>query len=124
MNNFTSNILVGLALFLLTFSSCKKEEFGPQCKNCEENAITPSIQNDVIIVNEGNFGFGNATLTLYNSTNRNIHHGIFQQVNNYPLGDVAQSAYYFNEKIVVVVNNSNKIEIIDKADFTLSLIHI
>lgn len=117
MNKFTSHIIIGLVLFLLTFSSCKKEEFGPQCKNCEENAISPSIQNDVIIVNEGNFGFGNATLTLYNSTNRNVHHGIFQQANNYPLGDVAQSAYYFNEKIVVVVNNSNKIEIIDKANF-------
>lgn len=118
MNNFTSHILVGLALFMFTFSSCKKEEFGPQCKNCEENNITPSIKNDVLIINEGNFGFGNATLTLYNSTDKSVHHGIFQQANNYPLGDVAQSAYYFNEKIAVVVNNSNKIEIIDKADFT------
>ncbi|MCW8896738.1 MAG: YncE family protein [Flavobacteriales bacterium] len=118
MSKFNSNIVVGLALLMLIFSSCKKEEFGPQCINCEENAISPSIQNDVIIVNEGNFGFGNASLSLYNSTSKTVHNSIFQQANNYPLGDVAQSAYCFEKKIYTVINNSSKIEVIDKSNFS------
>ncbi|PKP48803.1 MAG: cell surface protein [Bacteroidetes bacterium HGW-Bacteroidetes-12] len=98
--------------------SCSKEEIGPQCKNCVGNPIIPNSDKKILIVNEGNFGFGNASLSVYNPTTKELTNSVFQQANNFPLGDVAQSATLINNTIYVVVNNSSKIEVINKTNFT------
>ncbi|MBW6481787.1 MAG: hypothetical protein K0B10_01880 [Vicingaceae bacterium] len=102
-----------LSLLLILFS-CKKEEVGPQCKNCIENPIIPNSDSKILIVNEGNFGFGNASISLYNPTSNVLNNNVFQQVNTYPLGDVAQSGVLFENKLYIVVNNSGKIEVVNK----------
>ncbi|NCP46592.1 MAG: hypothetical protein GW818_09295, partial [Flavobacteriales bacterium] len=106
-----------LSLLLILFS-CKKEEVGPQCKNCIENPIIPNSDNKILIINEGNFGFGNASISLYNPTSNILNNNVFQQANNYPLGDVAQSAVLFENKLYIVVNNSGKIEVVNKDTYT------
>lgn len=107
-----------LYLLLIVFFSCTKEEIGPQCKSCVENPIIENSDKKILIINEGNFGFGNASLSVYNPTTKELTNSVFQQANNFPLGDVAQSATLINNTIYVVVNNSGKIEVINKNNFS------
>ncbi|MBL4593783.1 MAG: hypothetical protein JKX68_08220 [Flavobacteriales bacterium] len=102
--------------FLLLLISCSKEELGPQCIDCIEED-TDTEYADVLIVNEGNFGFGNGSISLYKPSNQIASQNIFQQSNTTPLGDVIQSITQFNNKAYIVVNNSNKVEVVDINNF-------
>ena len=92
---------------LLLLASCKKD--------------TPAVDNNpdiikehgVFIVNEGNYTWSNASVSFYNFVNGQYFEDVFDEVNNRPLGDVAQSIAVSNGKAYIVVNNSNKIEIVD-----------
>ena len=79
--------------------------------NPEETVTTGSYEKGIIIVNEGLFRTGTAEIThsLNNETTQNV----FSQTNNRPLGDIAQSMAYYDNKYYIVVNNSNKIEVVD-----------
>ena len=107
-------ILIGLIL-----GSCKKTEWGPQCINCDENLFSGNTtSSDVLIINEGNFNWGNASVSLYNTGTKQVVQNLFrQQNNNAQLGDVAQSMYQFNGLGYIVLNNSSKIEVVDLASF-------
>ncbi|KAA3651285.1 MAG: hypothetical protein DWP98_03220 [Bacteroidetes bacterium] len=73
---------------------------------------------DVIVLNEGNFRSGNASVNLYNSSSGEVLENVFQNNNQgRPLGDVAQSMIQHDGKGYIVVNNSNKIEVIDLNNF-------
>ena len=98
-----------LLLLVLVFSSCRDDD---------DTNESQSLEGDVLIVNEGNFGFGNASIGLYNSTDGNIIQKVFQQENEgRPIGDVVQSAIQIEDRIFIVVNNSNKIEVINRSNF-------
>jgi YVTN family beta-propeller protein len=105
-------------VIILTFLSCSKEELGPQCISCETVESTASLTSDVIIINEGNFGSGSGSLSLYKSESNTVSNNRFFQANGATIGNVAQSAYQFNNKAYIVINNSNKIEVIDINNFT------
>jgi len=102
-------------IVLLLFS-CSKEELGPQCANCTtEEPDTKS--SDLLIINEGTFNWSNASISLYSTKNQSISQNIFTQANNLPLGDVAQSITQIDDKAYIVVNNSNKIEVVNINSF-------
>lgn len=111
-------------LLLLVFS-CKKKEIGPQSvDNADQETKTGNSssgntpESKVFIINEGNFNFGNASLSAYHpNTGKNESH-LFQNTNGYVLGDVAQSMTIHNGMGYLVVNNSQKIEVIDPEDHT------
>lgn len=106
-----------VAIFTLTILySCKKQEVGPQCPTCEEEIIPTT--SDVLIGCEGNFGWGNASITQYDPNNKLVAQQLFQNVNGFALGDVLQSFYQVDEKLYIILNNSGKIEIIDTADYS------
>ena len=101
---------------VISLVACSKKELGPQCIDCAvEN--TQTTFSDVLIVNEGNFGFGNGSISLYKPSNQIVNQNVFFQANSIPLGDVVQSAYQLNNKAYIIVNNSNKIEVIDIYNF-------
>ena len=64
----------------------------------------------VLVCNEGNFRWGNASAGILNLSNQKWVEDGFKQVNGRSLGDVLQSATYWNENWWLVVNNSSKIE--------------
>ncbi|MBQ2395172.1 MAG: YncE family protein [Alistipes sp.] len=64
-------------------------------------------------LNEGNFQYGNATLSYYNPATKEIENEIFARANGMKLGDVAQSMVICDGVGWVVVNNSHVIFAID-----------
>ncbi len=110
MKNLTSFILY-CVLFPSIFISCKKDT-PPVVTN-------PDITSDhgVFIVNEGNYQWSNASVTYYNFNDGKYAEDVFDDVNHRPLGDVAQSIRVIGEKAYIVLNNSNKIEIVNTKTF-------
>jgi hypothetical protein len=111
MKRFGSVLLFTFGLLFLLVS-CKKDT-PPDDNN-------PDIikEHGVFIVNEGNYMWSNASVSFYNFVNGQYFEDVFDEVNNRPLGDVAQSITVSNGKAYIVVNNSNKIEIVDLKYFT------
>lgn len=88
--------------------------------SCKENPqpVEPfDYENGVIVVNEGNFQGGNASLTFIRRGDDSLRDDIFNLENERPLGDVAQSVRVIGTKAYIVVNNSGKIEVVDLPGF-------
>jgi len=99
------------AISILWITSCKKEQDHP---------ITPPLGKYEIgdfIINEGNFGKGNGSISYLNTEKQEMIPDIFQAENNRSLGDVVQSMQIIDDKAYIAVNNSNKIEIVDSRSF-------
>ncbi len=100
-------LLVGL-IALSILQSCKK-------KTTTTDTLG-KYEEGVYVVNEGNFGQGNASLSFVDKDLETIENDVFYKVNNVHLGDQAQSVAFVDEKVYLVVTGSNKIEVADKKD--------
>lgn len=86
---------------------------GPQYAGDKENR-----GGKILILNEGSFGWGNGSISLYNRDTKEVSSFVYQNQNGSSLGDVVQSANLIDDKLYVVVNNSGKVVIVDTSDFT------
>lgn len=102
---------------LVIFSSCNKKEVGPQY--IDGTPYYKEKGGKVVISCEGNFGWGNASISVYNTKTNQVFNNVFNTQNNQPIGDVLQSSSLFNGDLFLVVNNSNKIEVIDTSNFSI-----
>jgi hypothetical protein len=100
-------ILVWASLSLL--SACHKD-LGPQSVTGKQ--VVPD-SNAVIIVNEGNFQWGNASLGQYNPDLNLYEDGLFREANAEALGDVLQEAHKIGDRYYLVMNGSNELIICD-----------
>ena len=71
----------------------------------------------LFVINEGNFQYGNASLSYYNPATKSVENEVFYRANAMKLGDVAQSMTIHNGIGWVVVNNSHVIFAIDLVTF-------
>lgn len=71
----------------------------------------------LFVVNEGNFQYGNATLSYYDPAARRVENEIFRRANGFKLGDTAQSMTLRDGVGWVVVNNSHVVFAIDLDTF-------
>lgn len=92
----------------------------PGCKKDEpDNKPTGVLPNNaVLVLNEGNYTFGNASLNLFDPATEEVTENIFTANTGRPLGDVAQSVTVVNDMAYIVVNNSGKIEVLDLTTMT------
>lgn len=68
----------------------------------------------VFILNEGNFRSGNGSLSFYSYDSSKIYNDLFLNINKRPLGDVPNSMAIFGDMAYIVVNNSGKVEVVNK----------
>lgn len=103
-----------LIITLLFLYSCVKDK--PQ--EVIKPLVTSGTSNKVYIINEGNFGWGNASISLFNPTDNSVIEDYYKLQNkNIGLGDVCQSMTLYNNKYYVVVNNSAKIIVLNRSNF-------
>jgi hypothetical protein len=101
-----------LLLLLWGLSSCDNQ---PQPDN--DLVVPPPIKGAVWVANEGNFQSGNSTLTILDVGENKLYQNVFETANGRKLGDVFQSVNIFNNRAYLVVNNSQKIEVIHPTTF-------
>jgi hypothetical protein len=99
-----------LPLFFI-FISCVKDKPEPLPAIPAE----PVAAARVYVLNEGNYGSGNASLTLYDPVTGNVVKDYFAAQNQSALGDVAQSMLRQDAGWMIVVNNSKKIVACDRS---------
>ena len=73
----------------------------------------PTVQGWVFVANEGNFGASNGSISMINN-NDEVYH--IEEV-----GDVVQSLEVYEDKLLVVVNNSHMIKVYDISEDGLAL---
>lgn len=102
--------VVAIALSAIALSGCMRWEYGTS----EEFRVSGS---GLLIANEGNFQYGNATLSYYDPATKSVENEVFYRANGMKLGDVAQSITIYNNMAWIVVNNSHVIFAIDLDTF-------
>lgn len=96
----------------LTVSGCMAWDYG-----YSEDLDTSTSPDGLFIVCEGNFQYGNATLSYYNPTDGECEQEVFYRANGMKLGDVAQSMTMHGSRAWIVVNNSHVVFAIDPVTF-------
>lgn len=93
-----------ICLLALTLFSCKDETVVDPI---------PSAKKLVLIANEGNFGWGDGSLSVYDPEAKEIANQVYTQVNDESIGNVFQSIAFYDHHFYMVVNNSAKIIVTD-----------
>lgn len=100
-------IFFALTTMSLIFTACKSDD-----DESENPAVDPAVEG-LFVVNNGNFGAGNASLSFYDCATGEVENEVFQRANGYKLGDVAQSMTINGSTGWIAVNNSGVIYAID-----------
>ncbi len=105
-------LLTVLSLSAIFFSSCKKDKTEPQFLG----EITDT--KGIYILNEGNMGGGNSTITYYDITTGNTITDYYKQVNGTNLGESANDLKQYGSKMYCVVSGkqSEKSSFVDVID--------
>ncbi len=100
-----------LFFILALVSSCKKDK--PESPPPVVQATSTSKK--VFVINEGNYGTGNSSVSLYDPGTGQVVEDYYQATNKTQLGDVTQSLTRINGNYYIVVNNSGKIVICNQS---------
>jgi YVTN family beta-propeller protein len=83
-----------------------------------DTTTTPvTYKNGIFVINEGNYNWGNASVSFIDQETGKVSLDIFRTSNDRNLGDVAQSMVRFRDYGLIVVNNSSRIEVVNLKDF-------
>ena len=100
-------ILPAFLLFSLLFG----------CNKANDDKPSGTWSNSVFIINEGPFQTGSGSISAFNRETLEVTKDLFKNINGRPLGNIVQSLAVFNDKAYIVVNNANKIEVVNYEDF-------
>lgn len=123
MNNKKLHFLSAILLCTLTFSACRKDLEPAK----EDTEVVPQEPSDTIpdpsielkgfyLLNEGNMNMNKASLDYFDFSSGLYSRNIYGQANPEVvkgLGDVGNDMAIYGSKLYVVVNVSNKVEVLD-----------
>ncbi|MFP3832236.1 YncE family protein [Chryseobacterium sp. SIMBA_028] len=102
---------------LLALIACRTDEVVIPMEVVE--GLTPGQDNGIkgfYVLNEGNMGSNKCTLDFFDYTKGNYYRNIYAEINPEvvkELGDVGNDIKIYGSKLYIVVNVSNKIEVLD-----------
>ena len=99
-------LIIQIAAVLLLIGGCTDDPV-------ETIFLDLDTSQGVFIACEGNFMYGNGSLSFYNTVDKKVTNQLFYARNNVPLGDVVQSVALLDNALFIVVNNSGKIVVAD-----------
>lgn len=110
LNKLALSVLTGALLFI---SCSKDDEFIPK-----ENKVTGKYDGGYFVLNEGAFGKSNSTISYISVDLSSVEKAVFSGVNkDKTVGDTGQSISFSADKAYVIVNGSNKIEVVNRFSF-------
>lgn len=101
-----SNLLFYAAFLTIFISSCSDDEEGSEEPKGD-------YENGYFITNEGPFQNGSGTITFVDDAGP-VSQNVYKTVNEADLGNIVNSMYIADDKGYIVVNNSNKVVIVDR----------
>jgi len=103
--------LITVLAIVACFTSCKK-------KTDDDSPASGDYSHGVVLVsNEGSFSSGTGTISSFDSQTKEVKQNIFEEVNHFPLGNLVQSISVSGDKAYIVVNNAQKVEIVNSQSF-------
>lgn len=117
---FAKTIALPLAFTSLFLVSCERDEPEPTVPGTQRT-FTPG--EGFFVLNEGGFTAGNSSISYYAMNGADAgktFNNLYSLANNAPLGDVAQSMAFMNNRFYVVVNNSSKIVLMNPNNLALN----
>lgn len=110
--NFKKLFSVVLASSLLWTTSCSNES------SIEVETQKGKYEDGILMSNEGNFGTPNADVTFVSNDLSSVAQQIYKTNNNNEnLGDVLQHISFYSDYAFLVLNNSNKVKVVDRFGF-------
>jgi hypothetical protein len=104
-----THLFLLLAIMILFFPGCENEQNTPD---------QADFTRGIYIINEGSFQSNNGSISYYDPIDGIITNGIFEAANGRPLGDVVQSFAKVSDTVgIIVVNGSEKLEVVDLKTF-------
>src|SRR6187551_1734336 len=123
----TLNQIVVFALITCFIYACEKDKTEPSealpmpggpSFTCDTSSATDTlVLHGTFIVNEGSFGSNTGAISFYSSDSSYSTTNLYQLVNGIALGDVVQSMNIYNRRGYIVVNNSQKVEVVNMENF-------
>jgi DNA-binding beta-propeller fold protein YncE len=105
-------------ILLLAFVACDRDEyFGPIYSKSNDTIDTLALGEFALIGCEGNFQFGNASLSTIDLSTSSVQNNVFKNQNGEALGDVLQSIYLDRDRMFLVLNNSGLIRVLSSNSF-------
>ncbi|MFS4418662.1 YncE family protein [Maribacter sp. 2307ULW6-5] len=102
-----------MALAGLLFTGCNDDD-----EVTDPNSEPLPYENGALVLHEGGFGAGNASVSFIPDDYTGVENGIFKSVNAVATwGDTAQSMAFDGDLAYIVVNNSQKIEVVNRYTF-------
>ena len=102
------NWIAWVCVSALLFTACKKNDETPD----DQTPVTEDYATGAYVINEGSFLQNNASIT-HISPSGTVTSDVYYAVNGVELGDVFQSFTIIGDNGYAVLNNSQKIEVVD-----------
>ena len=115
MKNIKYSVHFLFSLGVLACSSCRKEKQSSEVITKVSPADIGGVLKGLYVLNEGNMNSNKASLDYLDYSTGEYHQNIYEQVNPdvvKGLGDVGNDIGAYGGKLYVVVNNSNKVEVL------------
>jgi YVTN family beta-propeller protein len=104
LTNYTCLLIAGIVLTICGLTACNDD---PVSNLQDEDTVS------LLVANEGNWADSNGSITSYDPESGQAIQEKFEQVNGRPLAAIIQSVVLSGDRLFIVANNSDKIEVAD-----------